>query len=282
MSRQRPTAPSETKYTSSSEPLGQGDIFVLPHARQAPVLAVVINADCDLAHRKTDGVCSLLPIYTLREYLLEFWLHRFLAEEKKRLLDDITKALDPSLNHRDAVERWLASDDQIDLITWVREELDLGAKAKARLSSKLEQYLAVFGNEKNAEAQFRALCSTEKDPAAYALKRMRTAFDNIGEGHLFINEIYGRRKLGYVVRMRRIYSIPEDRCFTSERALRTSGIEADDNAFRIAALETPMRVKLLQMFAHQFSRVGLPDEFVEVRRLVFEDLANEMTNGANL
>ena len=113
----------------------------------------------------------------------------------------------------------------------------------------------------------------------YALGRLTTAFNSMGDGHLLLNEMHSRRQLGYVIRMRRIYSVPEERCFKSERGLKTSGREAEDCAFRIATLATQMQFKLLQLFAYPFSRVGLPDEFRDVRGLVLEDLAHEMTNG---
>ena len=275
----RDMVPTETSYVSSNESMGQGDIFTLPYATRPPFLAVLINADCDLAHGKTDGVFSLLPVYTLREYVLQFWLHRFLTDARERLLDEIARAVDPKINQRDAIERWLSSEDRRDMIAWAENEMNVKGKARNRLIAKLDRYLAAFGNQLEAEAQFQALCGSEQDPVGYAYSRLRTAVASMGDGHLLLNEIHGRQHLGYVIRMRRIYSVPEKHCFGSERALRTSGRGAEDCAFRIATLASPMQFKLLQLFAYQFSRVGLPDEFREVRELVLEELAREMTNG---
>ena len=259
--------------------MGQGDIFALPYASRPPLLAVLINADCDLAHGKTDGILSLLPVYTLREYVSHFWLSRFLSGEKARLLDDISRAIEPEIDQRDVIESWLSSEDRSDMVSWVENEMGLRGKAKSRLVAMVERFIAAFGNELDTERQFQALCGSQRDPARYAFGKLRTAISSMGDGHLLLNEIYGRGQLGYVIRMRRIYSIPEENCFLSERGLKTSGRDAANCAFRIATLADQMRFKLLQLFAYQFSRVGLPDEFREVRELVLEDLARDITNG---
>ena len=95
----------------------------------------------------------------------------------------------------------------------------------------------------------------------------------MGDGHLVINELLSEAEMGFVVRMRRIYSLDEGLCFKSERQFLTKSTQPDFAAIRICKLSGVFQFKLAQLFAYQFSRVGLPDEFREMHSLVLDDVA---------
>lgn len=65
----------ESEPVKSSDPFLQGDILQLvdAHGRAvAPAYGVIINADCDLAHCKIDGVVAYLPLFPFETYFRPF------------------------------------------------------------------------------------------------------------------------------------------------------------------------------------------------------------------
>ncbi|RUX91042.1 hypothetical protein EOA25_32695, partial [Mesorhizobium sp. M2A.F.Ca.ET.040.01.1.1] len=99
----------ETERSSHQEPRGQGDIIRLewPAGHDGPPLGIVINADCDLAHGKTDGVIAYVPIYPFREYLARFWAPGHVSEISAAATKSILKLIGD--NEPDALHIWLQS-----------------------------------------------------------------------------------------------------------------------------------------------------------------------------
>ena len=263
----------ETEYISSDAPFGQGDIIQLGKRPRPPHLGVVINADCDLLHHKTDGVCSYLPIYSFEEYLLEFWIDQFLESQKHQILTQIAQTIDQPTTELDTLKIWLESDDHAAIPDRLTEELELKPKAQSTLTKLVERYTATFSSEKLPIQNFETLCRAQKNPINFARNQLTAACKDMGEGHLFINEIYGHSQLGYVVRLRRIYSIQSTNYYRSEYELLKTPSSHIDCALRIARLTTLMRSRLIQLFVHHFARVGLPDEINDFRQLIVDDVA---------
>jgi hypothetical protein len=97
----------------------------------------------------------------------------------------------------------------------------------------------------------------------------------MGDDHFFLSEIVGEKKIGFVIRMRRIYTIEADRCFTSEAELRAKSSGSGTAAGRKARLTPLYQFKVAQMFASQYSRIGLPNEITQLSQLVIDDLAQQ-------
>lgn len=266
----------ETEYIASDAPFGQGDIIQIRERTHPPHLGVVINADCDLLHNKTDGVCSYLPIYSFREYLLEFWLDHFLESQKRQILLQIAQAIDQPTAELETLKEWLESDDHLSLPHRLTEELELKPKTQSNLTDLVERYTSIFSTEKFPNQKFATLCHAQKDPINYARNQLTAACKEMGPAHLFINEIYGHSQLGYVVRLRRIYSIQTVNYYRSENELIKSAASHIDCALRIAKLTTLMRSRLIQLFLHHFTRVGLPDEFNDMRHMIVDDVATTL------
>lgn len=263
----------ETVTLSEKDALGQGDILRLIGNETPPRLGVIINADCDLAWGRTDGVISYLPIYSMKEYLAEFWMMDFLSGQKKQFVSDILSICSFPSTDSEALLRWLHDDDKSDVVTNLSVAGELNRKAKARLEEKVGDYLHIFGSTDEPDEQFKRLCSRQRNPEQFAQKQIQAAYKSMGDGHLVINELYGEREMGFVVRMLRIYSIDEKLCFNSERRYHTGNSQPDVAAIRLCRLSGVFQFKLAQQFAYQFSRVGLPDEFREMHSLVLNDIA---------
>ena len=266
----------ETEYIASDAPFGQGDIIQLRERNQPPHLGVVINADCDLLHHKTDGVCSYLPIYSFHEYLLAFWLDQFLESQKQKILLQIAQAINQPTAELDTLKQWLESNDHPSLPDRLTEELELKPRTHSTLTNLVERYTSTFSTGKLSSEKFATLCRAQRDPTNYARNQLMAACKEMGQAHLFINEIYGHSQLGYVVRLRRIYSIQTDKYYRSENEIIKSASPHSGSALRIAKLTTLMRSQLIQLFLHHFTRVGLPDEFNDMRQLIVDDVATTL------
>ena len=131
----------ETQYVASDDPFGQGDIIQLLERPRPPHFGVVINADCDLLHRKTDGVCSYLPIYSFHEYLFEFWIDRFLETQKQQIVAQIANTIKQPNSENDALKQWLESDDFASLPDRLTAEFELNTKTKSILSKQVTRYI---------------------------------------------------------------------------------------------------------------------------------------------
>ena len=267
---------TETQYISSDAPYGQGDIIRLQERPNPPHLGVVINADCDLLHNKTDGVCSFLPIYAFHEYLVQFWLDRFLGSQKKQIVTHIATTINQPRSEHDALEQWLDSDDSSTLPDRLADEFGFNQKTKSLLYKSVTLYGIVSSPNESPIEKFTALCRLQKDPLKYARRQLDAVTKQMGYDHMFINEIHGQAELGFVVRTRRIYSIETDKYFRSEPELRKSSYSRNLCAIRVAQLTDLLRFQLIQLFVHHFTRVGLPDDIRDMRQLILDDIATTL------
>ena len=266
----------ETQYIPSDAPFGQGDIIQLQERTHPPHLGVVINADCDLFHQKTDGICSYLPIYTFYEYLIEFWLDKFLESQKKQIAVQIAKILKQPDSDWEILKQWLESDDFASLPEYLTDEFGLNPKTKSTLFRHATLYSIVSSPCRTSIDNFVALCQEQNDPAKYAKRQFIAASEQMGDSHMFLNEIHGQTELGFVIRTKRIYSIETDKYFRSEHELRKSPYSRRDCALRVAQLTAIMRFQLIQLFVHHFTRAGLPDHILDMRKLIVDEIATTL------
>lgn len=275
-SRELVESEAETVDATYGATLGQGDIIHLVGSPDSPRLGVIINADCDLANRKTDGVISFLPIYGLSEYLRKFWMFEHLEGQRNQIQREILAICGVEKENQPALNDWLHDEDNNRIVENLATEFDLSGKAVSRLKAQVEKYIEVFSSNLTSSNQFKKLCSYQSNPGDFAKKQVQAAYKNLGEGHLFINEIRGMRQLGYVIRMRRIYSLEEDRIFRSPKDYLLSDRTGSSCGIRTCRLSGVFQFKLAQLFAYQFSRIGLPDEFREMHSLILEDTATQL------
>jgi len=271
-----PTDIAETQHVPIGAPFAQGDIILLPERACPPHLGVIINADCDLHHDKTDGVCSYLPIYTFSEYIEHFWLPNKLEEFRRQSLFNILQAIKQPKSSLSSLEAWLDSADHTALSDRLSEEFELTGKLRIALTNQVEQHLDTYNSSRTPTKSFLHFCRAQKDPESFLEKQLRSAYQQLAEGHLFLNEIFGRSQLGFVIRLRRIYAIDRRNYFQSESDFLLSSLSPDQCAIRLAKLTSVFQYKLLQLFALQFSRIGLPDELTHMHQLVITDAAMQL------
>lgn len=268
------TVEVETERAHPQDERGQGDIISIeyPDGQTGPEIGLVINADCDLANGKIDGTIAYLPIYSFREFLALFWVPGYLksiANESAIRLVDITKA---GASGGDDLNLLLEQMPEEEAITRLCGLSGVKPKDHKAIEGHVHK-IAICRDEGLAPySRFERLCRLHKDPQKHARSLIEGARNTMGEGHFFVSDLIGRQELGFVIRMRRIYSLPEENVFTSVAAQRAGSGGDQVTAIRFARLQPLYRFRVLQLFAHQFSRIGLPDQVTALSVLAVDDL----------
>lgn len=269
----------ETRSVRSTESWRQGDIIVIePIIGQgetsSPSLGVLINADCDLAHNKLDGVLAYLPIYTYAEYLESYWAPEFirisLTASIKSVLEKI--GAEESEAEKENLIRWVGQTDVNEVLSM------LDPKVKNRVTKDLTRIKISLNSSASYLDRFSLLSKEEAKPDDYLKKHLDAAYKQMGEGHFFINDINHVPDIGFVVRMRRIYTISTESCFRSKSEQQAKSDGKSVTAHRIARLSSLYQFKIAQLFAHQYSRIGLPDEISNLNQTVMKLIAEKLGN----
>ncbi|WP_439541222.1 hypothetical protein [Hyphomicrobium sp.] len=230
----------------------------------------MINADCDLAHQKTDGVVAFLPIYSFHDYLSQFWAPGHIQE----VVDHATQAVLKLADDSDAavLHAWLKSSGAEAVCFSIVRYKGLKKSQSDQLDRELRRLAICLDAAQAPIIRFRHLCSAAPDPASYARTHITSAKKAMGEGHFVFSDLVDDQSVGFVIRMRRIYTMPEGDCFvsTSEQMSRSQGDRP--TAVRVARLTERYRFKVLQLFSQQYARIGLPDDVTALSALVIDDL----------
>jgi hypothetical protein len=273
----------ETQKVTASDPRRQGDIIKLEYpatSRQAPALGLVINADCDLQNKKIDGVIAYLPIYTFSEYLDAFWGDHFLAEVTDTCTKKLLAILGTDEADAPALHEWLRSASDEMIIKKIMSRPEMKPSQRTGIADLLKKLRISTNGDCPPLDRFGQLCRLEKDPAAMALKQLTAAKKAMGDGHFFISDVVDHEDVGFVIRMRRIYTLPEECCFTSTANQRAYSDGKSTTAVRFARLTPLYQFKVAQLFAQQFSRIGLPDEITALSDVAVEMLASKLSQVA--
>lgn len=261
----------ETEPAPLAEEFKQGDILRFidrDDGSSYPRWGVIINADCDLAHCRIDGVVSYLPMYPFKDYLTQFWIPTYLNNRKTELAQQLCAVCDLPVDSSEEFIQWLREEEFSTVLGKCINQFRL---RRSQLESKLRELsLITSANNLNLGALLETLAAQGQSVDAHFERLAKNALRGLGDSQFFLNEICGEPDFGYVVRMRRIYGISTEHIFRSfqDFSVVHSGNEAC--GFRIARLSNLYRFKIAQIFAHQFSRIGLPDEITSLNTFAAE------------
>jgi len=271
-------ASSETERAHPNDETGQGDILSIefPVGVAGPKLGIVINADCDLAHEKIDGVIAYLPIYTFKEYLKDFWAPGHLDEILKQSAKAVADIIDPGKNGASEICSWVAIASIDAVVNKIATLAHVKKNQIPSISDHIKKIAICSNSAIDSLHRFAQICQLQTDPLAHSKKQISLAKKAMGQDHFFITDIVNCSEVGFVVRMRRIYTIDQFCCFTSSSAQKLHDSVNAPTAFRIGRLTPHYRFRIIQLFAQQYSRVGLPDEVTALSELAIEDMASQI------
>jgi len=261
----------ETERAAPKDPILQGDIVEILDSLGLPAdppYGIVINADCDLAHCKTDGVISYVPAYPFTQYFLKFWLPSFIETRRRELLKSIVDVCAVCANQHSELELWIRDEDPADITKKLSQTYSVKL---TQIASKINELSAITKSKDIDWNLLLKLVSIQGQQANDAIAKFsKIALKNLGEGQFFINEICNLETIGFVVRLRRIYSLPECNFYATKSNFLVESNSGYHNAIRVSRLTEIYKFKLAQIFAHQFSRIGLPDELTELNEIAVQ------------
>jgi hypothetical protein len=262
----------ETERVPASDERSQGDIIRIEHVPESdePELGVIINADCDLAHDRLDGVVTYLPLYTFRRYLALFWAPGHVAEVLKAATQKVLELAGDGAAEAEGLHSWIRTDGPAAVSASMTSGLKKGPAAL--MEREVGRIAISLDDDATHYQRFARLCGDEPDPAGHARKQILAAKKAMGDGHFFISDLVDHDELGFVVRMRRVLSIAEERCFRSVAEQRATSAGLETTAVRVGRLTPLYRIKVLQVFAQQFTRIGLSDEVTALSGMAIDDL----------
>lgn len=274
----------ETELVKNGEEFQQGDIIKIFSSSKdllAPKYGVIINADCDIANDKTDCMFAYLPLYPFETYLEIFWIPKYLNDEREALQKSIKSSLSLTETEFRELESWLSeSIDTNEVLESLKNEY--GQKKDKfwnDLRTKLTQIKHLQNRKQSSLRVFSEYCALTDKPVSYVRRQLQSARKNIGDNNFLISELVGLKEIGFVIRMARIYALRIENCFTCYSQLMV-GADADVRAHRIARLTPLYRFKVSQLFAQQYSRIGLPDETMKLSDLALDDIASRVVGAS--
>ena len=268
---------SETVAAPFWDQLRQGDILELsPHDRQTNdhSIGIVINADCDLAHGKLDGVVAYLPVYTLQQYTELFWgPEQFIPQHKDAHLEWLKRELELSKHETDELVARLPEIGPDAMSDLLQSACDIDDRRIASIKNKLHGLALLLSDDSSCFGKIIEFARREKKPEIFLRKLMQAATTeaSLGGAHFFLSEISGIDALGFIIRLRRIYSVPADNC----TPVTPETTKAEHIYRRLCRLSEPYKYKIAQKFAFQFSRIGLPDDLIGNRATALEFFIEE-------
>lgn len=272
---------NETQLCEPAQKLHQGDIIKInrPDNPRHPTIGVIINADCDLENNKLDGVIAYVPIYEFDEYLTKFWLGNYVSQRRKASLSNIAKICKLSPRETEDLAEWLSVELPKVVATKI-VKVSLKKTDATTVNSELITLHKCLSSGCNDLEILTYFCEMEKPKHMDTARKMvEDAKKSMGDDHFFISEIIGEKNIGFVIRMRRIYTIEADQCFTSVAEQRANASGIRESAGRIARLTPLYQFKVAQLFANQYSRIGLPTETTKLSGLAIDSLVHQLAGG---
>lgn len=266
-----PSVIVETEPVQPSDPFHQGDVLKIMHSNAPatdPPYGVIINADCDLAHCKVDGVVSYLPLFPFESYFRKFWVPVYIQDRKIDLQESIKNLCSFEDQDIASLTSWLLEEEA----SAVSQQLESTHKIKsAALRPKIEELSLITRAEVYDDRLLNSILRYHRNTKEENLAKLaKVALKNLGDGGFFLNEIVGLADIGFVARLKRIYSLPIESVHASDAEFVLKGKSTGTAGIRIAKLSNIYRFKAAQLFAQQFSRIGLPDEITNLNELAVQ------------
>lgn len=270
----------ETELAPNENKFRQGDIIKLYGVEHADY-GVIINADCDLANNKTDGHIAYIPLFSFQDFINRFWFGDEVKTIRKQCENNLLRYFDSATEVQELAE-WLAKENPDIVFDALSSSLALKKQSDADDLERLVKKLHVSIHD-NGLCALRKIYSLEKNPEKHAETQLGKLRSNLGEGHMMISSVVGLSDLGFVLRMKRIFSIDESSCY---KLMSKYLIESPDDksiaAVRIARLTPTYKYKAAQVFANSFSRIGLSDEITRLNDLAILDVVQNLRSVSNV
>jgi hypothetical protein len=260
-----------------STPLRQGDVleWLGDHTDPWRRFAIVVTADCDLAHQKHAGLLACVPVLAHEDYLALFPLPARLAKAKAKLLERAVALIRgyqeanrpdfPVAMSDDAIAGWIDAVEADEIAEQLRVTEEKTARQLVDVVTAIKtcsRAASTGGLDPQLDALTTAWLVTqgkstfeERRPAL-----ARELLDHLGRlpgDAIFLHGLSPYLRTGYVAYLRAIVNVDEGTVARRVPDLR----DASAAAKRIARLTSPYVFHLSQALGQVFSAIGLPSRY---------------------
>lgn len=235
---------------------------VSPGSDRYEQLALVITADCDLAHQKHGGLITCVPILTADHYIAEFGLHRERAKTTDLLFEDYeyhNNKEDRTGLSREALLEICGRMPAPQVIehAGISEDLSGTIHALCELATEASDISSAREQLKFAGSKLRQ-SKTEAAVQKRVADLISNTLKNTPGDALFLSRIAPNEDRGYFAYLRRVETLYEDEISISPG---TPNVKYR----RISRLRDTYIHALSQRFASVFMAIGLPDAYENSR-----------------
>jgi hypothetical protein len=248
-------------------------------------IAVLITADCDIAHQKFGDYLSAVPVVSIDHYVQSFLMLKELKATSEALHVEIRKSVEPLLGLHPSS----SSPTRTALVSWVMDgavsDLPYTENLKPRDAKRLEimksVYREILGtDEENRMSRSKHLVvrgnsavrdSDNTDAQKKLIGAIKSHLRQLPQDIFFLTHIPGAPRplsdnLGFLVLLREVRPIRADAVVTT-----LSESRGRDQCFvRTARLLAPFKQALMQRFANVFAKIGLPEDYENDQRQIIQ------------
>jgi hypothetical protein len=271
-------------------PLRQGDVLEWLSGGDDPwrEFAIIVTADCDIAHSKHGGVLATVPVLRHEEYLARFPLPLRLAAARDKLADQARRVIReaqeanrpdfPAPMADETIDQWVRTVSADEIV----RALSIADERQRRKLDQLLETIRVCGaalEDGGYGMQVGALASAQvlqnggdpDDRSRKIHKDMLELLDSPPGDAMFLHALSPLLRGGYVAYLRHVINIGEGEIAVSARGLRKS----EARARRIARLTSPYVYYLSQRLGQVFSAIGLSSAYEASRKAFIVERAEQ-------
>lgn len=247
----------------------QGDIFKKINPEGEDELFIIISADCDIANNKLGkSGLTCLSILSLDNY---FFNEHCAIKHQKQIETKLNSLIELVNDHWISLSTTHKKIDGKNIINWIKEEdidtilsalkvdkKDTITKIKT-LYDIIKRYTTHKDTKECKDIELLTIIngknhSAPMDSKAIIRKYMGELSKSPSQDLFFIPSIPTLDDIGYVVKLRSLFFMSTEHCFTSSSKAKSSPL----SYIRIGRLTPTFKHALAQQFGILFSRIGFP------------------------
>ncbi|WP_105622234.1 hypothetical protein [Cronobacter sakazakii] len=250
----------------------QGDLFKSINPTGQEELFVIISADCDIANNKLGkSGFACLDVSSLNDYFFSDFSalkhQKIFTTELNSIIETINEQwMSLSEQHKplenQSIKRWIEEDDVSLIISSLKIDKKETITQLSTSHAIIKKYLNHQKNPESKNIELLAIVNkadhNTNDGINKTIKKfMKELSGSPPQDLFFIPSIPSLEQIGYVVKLRSLFFVPVNQCFSSISQAK----EASTSYIRIGRLTPTFKHALSQQFGVLFSRIGFPNYY---------------------
>lgn len=274
---------SEWNIIDPMIPVRQGDLLVSrdPSIEGSAEYFLVITADCDINNEKFGKQLACLRVIPLNEYYKTIWAERLMKTAEENADKKVLAQVNKWYSQKRGAETKLS---KIGLIHWMKkqtseaiaEALDVETKKRKKFCKSLENYkvaqeIMTETHESVLVKYVEFFATVEGQPLETAWKStLKKTSSGLPDDVFLLSSIPSDGQGAAVILLRELVGIAFDRIYCRSR----DAVSKDDY-LRVSRLEAVFKYAVSQSFGSLYSRIGLPNDYVQKNKEILALIKDE-------